>query len=1049
MTNDRQAGVEGVQSPSPSFAELLPAGIFRRGCRGIFLGTAWACGLFAVSNLSGRAADATNATREPAQFVVRSWQVDEGLPHNSVNAVLQTRDGYLWVATDDGLARFDGMHFKVFGLREGLPSLQALVLLEDKRGALWIGTRLGLSRFADGKFETWTTKDGLAGNEVSSLALAADDSLFVGTTTGLSRWHEGKFRALEIAAGIFEKRVRTLATDAAGKVCASIFYQGLLEWNDTKFAPVARPNTTPEAAPYCVLFDRRGNLWAGLPDGIVLCRTNGGWRQYGAADGLPTTITCLAEGPDGSIWAGLGRGGLFCFPTNRAPYHCPEPRLLNEGVRSLWFDREGNLWVGTIAAGLIRLKPQKLSVLRMADGAVEAVAQSLAETPGGVLWAGTTSRGLFRIQDGSAERFPRGPPVQGYPYVSAVLTARDGSLWWGAGPAVFQWQDGKFLSAYTSEYRSWLRQDRIRALCEDRAGGLWIGTQNGQLRLLRDGQFIAFTNAQPGAPVTALLQQDDGTLLVGTYGKGLLRLRNGERTAETNAVRAVGLFILTLHRDANGVLWIGTEGDGLSWLDAGRATTLTAKSGLTSDTIVQILEDDAGFLWLGSYRGILRVAKRELKEFAAQRTAFVHPLILDRSDGMATEQCMRGFHAGLKTSAGRLHFATAKEIVVVDPKQHLDEVSPPAVWFEEMVVDEQVQRPRVPVGARGPAARSGTPEPPGLLIPPGKRRVEFRYTGLSLSAPESVRFRYKLEGLDERWIEAGLERVATYSLLPAGSYRFTVTACNNSGIWNEQVAAVSFQVLPFFWQTWWFRSALGAGAVVLVGAIVRYVSFRRLRRQLEILEQEAAVQKDRARIAKDLHDDLGANLSQIAMLSELAQTDYEKPAQARGHIDQIFRTARTVTRSLDEIVWAVSPRNDSLDRFAAHLCTYAPEYLRAAGVRCRLDVPLELPATRLPANVRHHLYLAFKEALHNVVKHAGATEVWLRLSYSERELSLVIEDNGRGFQSGNGAATGEDGLDNLRQRMLEIGGRFEQLSQPGHGTCTALITPWLPNDPQT
>lgn len=1020
----------------------------QHGCAEMIATVVLACGLLAMGELALRAAGVPNEVSETSPFVIRSWQVEEGLPHNSVNVILQTRDGYLWLATSEGLARFDGMHFKVFGLREGLPSLQVLALLEDKHGTLWIGTSQGLSRLERGRFTTWTTKDGLVGNEVVTLAQETDETLLIGTGMGLCRWRDRKFRALGIADGIFEKRVRALAIDGAGKTWASLFYQGLLESEGGRFHLASKPSGTPEAAPYCILFDRGGNLWAGLPDGVVLRRKNGEWRQYGASDGLPATVSCLAEGSDGTIWAGLGHGGLFCFPTNQPPHQCNEPELLNESVRSLLFDREENLWIGTTAAGLIRLKPKKMSFLRMAAGESEAVARTLAETRDGAIWAGTTSRGLFRIQDGVADRFLHGPPVQGYPYVSAVLAARDGSLWWGAGPGLFQWQAGRLSSAYTSEYRSWLRQDRIRALCEDRAGGLWIGTQNGQLRLLRDGQFLAFTNVQPGAPVTALLQQDDGTLLVGTYGKGLLRVRDGMAAVQTNQLGSLGLFILTLHQDAGGTLWIGTEGDGLNWLEGDHVTKLTTKNGLTSDTVVQILEDNSGALWLGSYRGILRIAKRELHDFASKQIAFVHPLILNRSDGMATEQCLLGFNSGLRTRAGLLHLATAKGIVVVDPKQHLAEASPPAVQFEEMVVDGLSQSSKVQSATLNPT-NAKTRSEPELSIPPDNRRVEFRYTGLSLSAPESVRFRYQLEGLDERWIEAGLERVATYSTLPAGTYRFNVTACNNSGIWNEQVASLGFVVLPFFWQTWWFRTAILAALVVSVVAIVRYVSFRRLRLQLQLLEQETAVQQDRARIAKDLHDDLGANLSQIAMLSELAQSDFEKPAQARGHIDQIFRTARTVTRSLDEIVWAVSPRNDSLDRFVAHLCTYAPEYLRAAGISCRLDMPMELPTTPLPANVRHHLYLAFKEALHNVVKHAGATEVWLRLKLTERELSLVIEDNGRGFQSGNRASSGEDGLANLRQRMIEIGGRFDQQSQPGQGTRTALLAPLLLTDPTT
>jgi signal transduction histidine kinase len=362
-------------------------------------------------------------------------------------------------------------------------------------------------------------------------------------------------------------------------------------------------------------------------------------------------------------------------------------------------------------------------------------------------------------------------------------------------------------------------------------------------------------------------------------------------------------------------------------------------------------------------------------------------------------------------------------------------------------VDGEAYYARIQSGAQIPASAGQAAtriQRERLTIPPGKRRLEFQYTGLSLGAPESVRFRYQLEGLDERWIEAGRERLAFYSLLPAGDYQFHVTACDNSGVWSPQEAVLNFEVEPFFWQTWWFGLGLLAALVASVVAVVRYVSYRRLRLRLRTLEQETAVQKDRARIAKDLHDDLGAHLSQIAMLSELAQTDFDKPAQAKGHIDLIFRTARSVTRSLDEIVWAVNPRNDSLDRFTAHLCTFAPEFLRAAGISCRLDVPMDLPTAPLPAKVRHHLYLGFKEALHNVVKHAGATEVWLRLKIDSRQLTLVIEDNGRGFQRGAGAASGEDGLVNLGQRMTEIGGSFQQQSEPGQGTRTVLVAPLEP-----
>jgi signal transduction histidine kinase len=381
-------------------------------------------------------------------------------------------------------------------------------------------------------------------------------------------------------------------------------------------------------------------------------------------------------------------------------------------------------------------------------------------------------------------------------------------------------------------------------------------------------------------------------------------------------------------------------------------------------------------------------------------------------------------------------------LAIVQPQKiHYNQL-PPSIVIERMSVDGRV----LPIPGASQLLGNelstnvlkATEHP--LEVPPRNRDVRIDFSALSFTAPENVRVRYQLEGYDSGWVTT-TQRSAAYAQLPAGEYRFHVAACNDSGIWNEAGAMLGFRVRPFFWQTWWFRvEVLAAMTAGLIG-MGYYASSRRLRRKLFRLEQESAVQKDRARIAKDLHDDLGANLSQIAMLSELAQTDLEKPAQAHEHLDQIFRTARLITRSLDEIVWAVNPRNDTLDRFVAHVCQFVPEYLRAAGIRARLDMPMELPASTLPANVRHQLYLGLKETLHNVVKHAGATEVWLRLQITGKTITLVVEDNGRGFETAPAPGIGADGLMNLRHRMEEAGGEFRQESERGKGTRITFIVP--------
>jgi len=1001
--------------------------------------------LYPAVGLPLRAAEPVADARDASPFVVRSWKVEDGLPHNSVNAILQTRDGYLWLATSDGLARFDGVHFTVFGLQEGLPSLRTLALLEDRDGALWIGTGRGVCRLQNGQFDAWSVKDGLAGNEVTSLVQDSAGAIWIGTPTGLSRWEDGRLRTFGKADGLNDKRVRALVAMREGSILVSMFYEGLFQWDGSRFVQLPKQPDVSRAPPVCLLQDREGNLWGGLAAGIVLCRTGGKWRQYGREHGLPPNrVLRLIEGADGTLWAAAGGAGLYSLARGGSHAVWQKVAMPNDGALNLLEDRERNLWVSVRARGLVRLKPKRVTLCPISRGEAETVPRTLAETVDGVLWAGTANHGLFRVQEGNPDPFLRRPPVQGFTHVNAVLAARNGSVWWGAGPALFQWKDGTLLSDYSKEYRSWLREDRIRTLCEDREGGIWVGTENAQLRLLRDKQFLAFTNAQPGAPVTDLLEQPDGSLLIGTYGKGILRLQGGKCSAAIEPEALPSPFILALYRDSAGVLWIGTEGAGLVRCEGDQVATLTTRNWLVNDTIVQILEDNSGCLWLGSYRGIMRLAQPELREFAEGKTGFVHPLILSQSDGLPSEQCMRGFHASLKSRTGLLHFCTTRGIVTVNPNQPWTNAAAPAVWLEKMVSDGVVYHARIQPSDRSPPPATQTDvseRGAKIKIPPGRRRLEFYYTGLSLGAPENVRFRYRLKGADDGWVEAGQERSVFYSLLPAGSYAFEVTACDNSGIWNKQGAMLAFEVEPFFWQRWWFRLALLGLLVASIVAIVRYAAFRRLRLRLRRLEQETAVQKERARIAKDLHDDLGAHLSQIAMLSELAQSDYQKPAQAKGHIDLIFRTARSVTRSLDEIVWAVNPRNDSLDRFSAHICTFAPEFLRSAGISCRLDVPMELPATMLPANVRHHLYLAFKEALNNVVKHSGATEVRLRLRVEMLALTLTIEDNGRGFDPGSATAFGEDGLANLRHRMSEIAGQFEQHSEPGRGTRTVLMAP--------
>lgn len=327
-----------------------------------------------------------------------------------------------------------------------------------------------------------------------------------------------------------------------------------------------------------------------------------------------------------------------------------------------------------------------------------------------------------------------------------------------------------------------------------------------------------------------------------------------------------------------------------------------------------------------------------------------------------------------------------------------------------------------------------------LELGPAHRKLDIEFTALSFTAPENVHFQYRMEGFDEDWIETDF-RETTYPRLPAGDYRFRVKACNNDGVWNQNGAVLSLVVLPFFWQTWWFRAVLLALFTLSLIAVVRYASFRRLRRQLLRLEQQAALHRERARIARDIHDDLGANLTQIALLGQLAQQDTAAPAKAAERIGTISATARQAIKSLDEIVWAVNPRNDTLAHLLDYAGQFALDYLSLAGIRCRLDLPEQIPEREISTDIRHNLFLAVKETLNNIVKHAQATEVRLRLGIGETALQLIIEDNGRGFEDAPDNALA-DGLRNIRQRLADIGGVCRIESRLEAGTTVTLEVPW-------
>jgi len=964
-----------------------------------------------------------------SEYRIDVWQTSDGLPGNTVTAIQQTPDGYLWIGTLNGLVRFDGVQFRVFGEASDLPNTRVLCLVAARDGSLWIGTDGGgLVRFRDGRFHALTRKDGLASDTVTAVTEDRDGQIWAGTAAGLSCWRDGKIVATSGIASAQGSAVSATVVDGGNALWVVTANQLMVRRENVALNRPAGADPSSFSSVLTAETGRSGQLWFGGANGYIGAVSNGTVQVFREQPGqLLEAIWALCETRNGDVWAGTANGGLRRLRAGRFTSLTTQEGLSDNSVRCLFEDREGTLWVGTVGGGLNRVKPRKLTTFTTRDGLAHNVVMSLAEDAEGTLWVGSNCGGLSARRNGVFAPFNANYLLDNE-CIWSLLPGRDGALWvgtWGGG--LFQIQ-GKEVKSFPVVRPG--NDEPVVALCENDEGGLWMGTMQGGLRSFRDGRadFDPATNAQPQPPVTSLIQEPGGRLWVGTSGGGLQRIEGGQSTTYTRRDGLPSDFIRTLHRDAQGALWIGTGG-GLARMEQGRLTAFTRAQGLPDEVISQILEDGRGNFWFGCNQGIFRVTRRDLEDVASGKSARVNSIAYGRAEGMETLECTGGFHpAGLKSRDGRLWFSTVKGLVMVDPENISVNETPPPVVIEDVLADGVSQSPV-------------TDRESQIELPPGVQRVEFRFTALSLVAPERNRFKYRLDGLEKDWVEGGSQRAVAYTHLPPARYEFRVVACNNDGVWNDTGATVRFSVRPQVWQTWWFRVLAGVGLLVGVGWVVRVASVRRLRRKLHRLEEQHALAKERARIAQDIHDELGASLTHIALLTELGQKHRDNAEEVAADLGKISVTARDAVRAMDAIVWAVNPRNDSLDHFANYVSQYAEEFFRPTTIRCRLDIPADLPEHPLPTEARHHLFLAVKESLNNVVRHSGASEVWLRLSMENGELKITIADNGHGISASATQGGGHDGLGNIRRRMEDLGGRFELQSNPASGTSLILRLP--------
>ena len=946
----------------------------------------------AWAGLCAAAVFAADPLLAPRQHLETVWSVKDGLPDNSVNVILQTRDGYLWLGTEKGLARFDGVRFLVFDSwnTKELHTDRISALGEDTQGNLWIGTKGGgVTRHRQGAF----SHAGLSSQFVSALCADRLGRVWVGTAGGgLFVFSAGQFASYSTSSGLPDLFIGAICEGRDGTIWLGTRYAGLVGLTNGVFQKHPLTTAPPPGPINALCEDDDGRLWLGTTagllhlDGAQIC-------SYTVRDGLPAdAVLAISRDRQRNLWVGT-KAGAVSFPMGSDVLAGTiPPSVRGEAVSACLIDHEGNIWLGTAGNGLKQLVPMKFASLSMRDGLSHEVVSCVLEDRAGQMWFGTYG-GLNCLAGGKLKSWG---PQDGlaHPIVTALQEDARGGMWIGTQEGMNRLVQGRLLPAPRPQMSVW-------AFCQDAAGSLWMGTADGLFESSTNR--VAKHTVESGLPsndIRALAAGRGGRLWIGT-AHGLAFRQDGRFTPLPLPAGALTRIILCLREDRDGVLWCGTLGGGLIRWQDGKATTFAMSEGFPDNTIYQVLDDELGFLWLTSNRGVFKVAKADLNRLARGEIRTVTPMVFGRADGLPSEEC-KGFAqpAGWRARDGRLWFPTSKGVAVIDPARPITSRAAPPVVIEQVIADNE---------HLAPAAK--------ITLKPGREKLEFHFVALSFAMPDRVRFKYLLEGFDKEWTDAGARRVAYYTHLPPGRYRFRVTACNLEGVWSKPGAVAEVTVRAEFWQTAWFR----LGAVAMLGLGVFGVHRWRLARM-------RTLERLRLRIARDLHDEVGSNLGSIVLLTQVA------PQPAPAEMADIRRVATATIDALRDIVWFINPAHDNLGDLVQRMKETARTML--AGI------PYEFRENHLPADLelslvcRQNVLPMFKEILNNAAQHARATRVDIEVETTHSEFRLRVRDQGKGFDEtkvklGNG-------LRNLRRRAGDLGGTLEIDSAPGRGTTLTL-----------
>jgi len=977
---------------------------------------------------------------QTSRWSVRNWQLDDGLPDNRISGIAQTKDGYLWIATRGGLTRFNGTEFEAVPLKHetGVVFNGYTSMLAASNGAhwLWMSTfRETLLRISRDEFKIYTHADGVPTGELMGMADDKSSEVYFLISGHLYSLTKDHIDRIKLKDPYKDTLSTTLILDENGVAWCSLGKEV-----GTIVHGVFTSKFKVDDEHIVITKAKLGGLW--VCSGSHLLRySEAGILSLEYSFESEILPKCLMEDSLGAVWLGTDAHGLIRFDGNAIEYVATS----QHAIRCILEDHEGNIWAGTASGGLNRLRLKALEFVGRKSGMPFESTISVCVDTSKTSWVVT---GSGQVLNNEFKSWKEVPLIQKMGALSptAIIADQAGYLWLGT-----RGQGLKQINVSNNKYKTWnkgsgLTSDTVRALYLASDDSLWFSTDEPAcLNHIKDEKLTVYKTPSDVRNIRSITETPDHVIYFGTSEGRVFNIRNNKVQVDTAIEVSSSRSVRCLAATADGSLWIGYSGAGLGHLKDGNFRFITTKDGLVDNSIWQIVTDYKNNLWVASSHGISRFTRKDLQAFISGNDTQLHPYIFGSQDGL------RGFQAQYGNAptacvdrAGNVSFSTNLGLVVAHPDRINNNPIVPEVVIESVTLDDRLYKLNDNFKLKSFAdARSVVYFSQGkqhIDIPSNYSKLFITFSALEYSAPEKIRYRYRLDGLDGDWNELGLQKNVILPQLGPGEYVFKVSACNEMGVWNQTPTVLVVSVGHFFWQTLWFEGIIILSFTGIVIGIVRIFSFRRLKKDLIIAEQKTALLSERARIARDIHDDVGGSLSQIKLISEIAQQYKPGSEQSEESLKQITTTATDMLKSLDEIVWAINPKNDNLPNLISYIGQYCVEKLRNGGVKCLLNLPEYPSEIGFSSEVRHNLFLVVKEAITNILKHASATTVWIEISGAEEHFKIVIRDDGKGFDFKVQATSG-DGVLNMAQRLQVIGGQFLIQSVIGKGTTIEISVP--------